>query len=278
MTFKIGLIQTDLPFGEIEANLKKLEALIRQAAGQGAKIICLPESCNIGYQNSRLEEMVRRAETKDGETLSRMSAAARKLHVFLIVPLFLKDSDGICRNTAVLISDTGEVLGSYAKSHVTPEELNMFAAGAQYPVFDTKYGRIGMLICNDLCYPEPARLLGLQAADIVFWPAAWRYFDKWSNQWPVWLSSRALDNQMVIAAVNRIGNSDGVPFSGETRVVGTDGRVKAAVNFPQEAILLCDVSLEEIRADKAEYYSLIENRRPQDYTLLCETNVTKLIT
>lgn len=273
MKFKVGLIQTDLSFGDIQANLRKQEILIRQAAEQGANIICLPESCNIGYQNSRLEDMIRLAEKEDGETLIRMSALARELRIFLVVPLFLKDAGGICRNTAVLISDEGEQLGSYAKSHVTPEELGKFATGDQYPVFDTKYGRIGMLICNDLCYPEPARLMGLQMADIVFWPAAWRYFERWSNQWSVWLSSRALDNQMVIAAVNRIGSSDGVPFSGETRVVGTDGRIKAAVSFPQEAILLCDLSLEEIRAAKAEYYSLIENRRPQDYGLLCGKNL-----
>ncbi len=269
MGYKTALIQADLAFGKPEDNLTKLERMIRYAAGQGASVVCLPESCNIGYGGEKISRMVEMSETKEGETVTRMKKLARGLHIMLIVPLLLCGKDGKCSNTAVLISDEGEISGTYDKSHLTDSERGKFAAGGEYPVFGTKYGRIGILICNDINYPEAARMIGIQNADIVFLPAAWGYFEAVPHWWEVIIRARAMENQFMLAAVNRVGAADGGIFSGETMFAGPDGIVRKKAGRLEECVLIEEISLEEIRASKTTYGSLFYGRKPDDYGSLC---------
>lgn len=271
MGYKTALIQADLAFGKPEENLIKLERMIRYAVCQGgASVVCLPESCNIGYSSEKIACMVEMSETNEGETVTRMRKLACGLHILIIVPLLLRGKDGKCRNTAVLISDEGEVIGTYDKSHLTDNEMGNFAAGSKYPVFETKYGRIGILICNDVNYPEAARMIGIQDADIVFIPAAWGYFEAVPHWWEVIIRARAMENQFMIAAVNRVGATDGGRFSGETIFAGPDGIVRKKAGPSEECVLIEEISPEEIRTSKTTYRSLFNGRKPDDYGSLCK--------
>lgn len=271
MNFKVALIQTELTFADREKNLAKLVDLIRDAVKKGANIIVLPESCSVGYRDSSIKQMVEMAETEDGPTLTLMKHTAREYKVYLIVPILLQ-KDEKCINAAFIIDDLGQSMGYYGKSHlVPPNESAAITAGDKYPVFDTKYGRIGVIICNDICHPEAAKMLGIQNIDMLFVPCAWRY----AGDWGYWLEflarARAVENGGILVGVcNRIGVEDGVPFSGQSVLVRPNGSVAAIAEFPQEEIVISEFSLEDLRKSKEFYCDTIVNRRPFSYGSLCD--------
>lgn len=269
MDYKIALIQANFVFAALQENLQKAERMIRDAAERGAKIICLPESFNQGYSGKHMDRLARLAEREDGETITKMAHLAKTLRVFVIAPIFMKADDGTCRNCAVLISDEGIVVGSYAKAYPIECEKNVITPGSSSPVFETKYGRIGILICNDLRFVEAGRLLGIQNVDIIFVPAAWRFFEGEEHWWEQMLCAHALNNLVAVAAVNRIGPADEMMFAGETMVVGADGLVRKKLLFPEEKTLIQEISLEEIRKNKQKYGDIFDDRRPSQYGSLC---------
>ncbi len=272
MKLNAALLQTDLAFGKLEQNLQKLEGLIRGAVEKGANLICLPESCNIGYRDSEIRRMAEEmSEPMGGVTLTRMKNLALELRVYLVVPLFLRVSGG-CENAAVLISDTGEPVGSYAKTHLTASERNWLRAGNDYPVFDTRYGKLGMLICNDVGWPEVARLLAIQGAEILVLPSAWAYFKEVPFWWSAIVRARAMENAVLVAAVNRVGQAwdDGTPFCGESTFIDPSGAIKGAMSGTEDGILLQELPLDELRAAKKTYGYMVAGRKPQDYGPLCK--------
>lgn len=270
MKYKIALIQADFPCGALVSNLQKAEKLIREAARQEAKVICLPESFNQGYGGAFMEELVRSSETESGETLQKMTLLAKELKIYLIAPIFAREADGACYNKAFLISDEGEIVGSYSKTHLIAAEKGKFKAGNHYPVFDTKYGRIGILICNDLCFVETARMLGIQGAEVIFVTAAWRYFEDSAHWWEQMLCGHALNNQVFVAAANRIGPAEGYSFAGETMVVGPNGFVYKKLLFPEERVLVQEICLEDIARAKTDNIVIMRERKPGDYRALSE--------
>lgn len=270
MKYKIALIQADFPCGALVSNLQKAEKLIREAARQEAKVICLPESFNQGYGGAFMEELVRSSETESGETLQKMTLLAKELKIYLIAPIFAREADGACYNKAFLISDEGEIVGSYSKTHLIAAEKGKFKAGNHYPVFDTKYGRIGILICNDLCFVETARMLGIQGAEVIFVTAAWRYFEDSAHWWEQMLCGHALNNQVFVAAANRIGPAEGYSFAGETMVVGPNGFVYKKLLFPEERVLVQEICLEDIAKAKTDNIVIMRERKPGDYRALSE--------
>ena len=174
MPFKLSLVQMDCKFGDTEQNLNHAEALVRKAAAQGANIICLPECFNVGYSVHRVGEMARQAEPLDGKTISCMAGLSKELHVHLIAPIVSTVGVGIFQNTAVFISDEGNIIGCYSKTHTIGQEKDYFRRGRDYSVFKTKYGNIGILICYDMAHPETSRILALKDAQLIIVPAAWR--------------------------------------------------------------------------------------------------------
>jgi predicted amidohydrolase len=270
MNFKVALIQAQFAFDDLEGNLKKAEKKIREAAAMGANYICLPESFNRGYSLENIATMLERAEREDGQTLQKMTALARELSVILIAPLFIRGDDGKVRNSAYLISEEGKIIGSYSKSHPIGGESSMITSGDQYPVFDTKYCKVGILICNVICFGEAARIMGIQGVDLIFVPAAWRFFERSFHWWTCMAQSRALDNMAVVAEVNQIGPSDGLQFAGESKFIMSDGRIGQHSRVAMEQILIQDISLDEIREWKSTYAWRFTDRKPEEYKLLCQ--------
>ena len=243
MNCRIALIQTDFEFGALEKNLKLAENRIVCAAENGAKVVLLPESFNRGYRISSMEQLLVWAEDRDGVTLRAMTALAKKLGIYLLAPLFLKKNEQVS-NSAVLISDTGSVLGEYKKVNLVPgKEKELLHAGTSFPVFETKYGKIGILLCNDLSCPEPFLALREEGVNIIFLSAAWRYKREKPDWWDDWIKTRARDCKAAIAAVNRVGYSSEDVFYGHSRIVDSSGTIIASSDFPEECIVTGDIEL-----------------------------------
>lgn len=267
--YKIALVQMDCYYGEPEKNVEKASASVREAAANGASLICLPEAFNTGYLAGKILDMKNYAEKLDGKTTTAMCALAKELGVYLLAPILLLADNGEVENTAVLIGKDGAVIGTYSKTHPVGDERKYFQRGTKYPVWDTELGKIGVVICYDACFPETTRMLALQGADLILVPAAWRasaYFKEW---WDLNIACRALDNLTWVAAVNRCGVCGDEIFAGKTQVVGPVGNVLCEMGVEEEGILYEEIDL-SILPKEREFNTVMIDRHPEDYGMILE--------
>lgn len=268
-TYEIALIQMASVFLERGTNLKKAESYIRQAAAHGAKLVCLPESFDVGYDGTRIPEMMALAQGEDGETLTFMKRLAAELNIYILAPAFWRAPNGGVENRAFFIDDHGVLLGGYSKTHPVGEERRLLQRGTQYPVFDTKLGRIGITICYDVCFPETSRLLALNGAQLMLVPAAWRgnfYFKEW---WDLNLACRALDNLMYVAAVNMVGPTGEQYFAGKSQFCSPIGERLATCGVTEEGIVYGCVNLDRVNKER-DFNTVLTDRHPEDYTGIME--------
>ena len=267
--YKLAMIQMNCAFLDKEANVKKADRMVREAASNGAALVCLPEAFNTGYLGTDIPAMKAMAETLDGPTITEMKKLAAELNIHLVAPIIYAAENGEVENTAVLINDEGAVEGTYSKTHPVGDERTYFQRGKKYPVWNTKLGKIGIVICYDVCFPETSRILALEGAELMLVPAAWRasaYFKEW---WDLNLSCRALDNLFYVAAVNRCGQSGEEIFAGKSQVISPVGEVLAALGVEEEEILYQEIDLDRIDKER-EFNTVLIDRHPEDYQILSE--------
>jgi beta-ureidopropionase len=202
---------------QAHANVPKDEALAKHvemlddAARQGAQIACLQEIFFGPYFCAQQDpKWFETAERDDGPTVQTMREVARKHEMVLVVPFFEKEFEGVFYNTAVVIDADGTVLGKYRKTHIPQVgpifwEKYFFKPGnLGYPVFDTRVGWVGVFICYDRHFPEPARMLGLKGAQITFNPSA--TVESLSRHlWQLEQPAHAVANGYFVGAINRLG-------------------------------------------------------------------------
>ena len=235
-SFTIAVVQTAVG-PDPAANTRAAQAQVRAAAKAGAEVICLPELYRSEYFCQREDAaLFDLAETVPGPSTQAFAPLARELGVVIIVPLFEKRAAGLYHNSAVIIDASGETVGLYRKMHIPDDpayyEKFYFTPGdTGFKAFDTKFGRIGTLICWDQWYPEGARLTALQGASVLFFPTAigWHPHEKEQvgaaqrDAWQTVQRGHAVANGCYVAAANRIGHevprvagpgsSSGVPRS-----------------------------------------------------------------
>ena len=265
----IGLIQMDCVLGDVAANLDHAEQLIREAAEKGAQMICLPELSTTGYRQDLLQDRLwELSESVPGPTTDRMGALAKELGVYIILPMNERGSmTGIMHNSAVLLNKQGEVQGVFRKVHAYATERYYFTDGNQYPVFDTEYGKIGIMICYDMGFPETARMLTLQGAEIILVPSAWCQEDE--DTWDINIPARALENRVFIAAVNRVGDEDDLTMFGKSKVAGIRGETLSEAARFQEEVLVVTVDLDELAKGRHQI-PYLKDRKPATYQLMTE--------
>lgn len=264
----IGLIQLESRVGDKAYNLEQSQSLVREAAGKGAKIICLPELFVTGYNlNTFGEGLYGLAEGLSGPTITAMRALAKELGVYLIAPIALQVyTTRPLNNAAVLIDDTGEVQGVYNKNHLFGDECSYFTRTGEYPVFDTKYGKIGIMICADNNHPEPARILALKGAEIVFMPAAWRVQE--SDIWPLLIRCHALENNIYIAVANHYSAMDDLLLFGHSMIANPRGQVIEELTEDCGGLIVQTIDLDQVYEHRAVMPSL-KDRHPEDYGVFC---------
>src|ERR1700758_4674065 len=248
---EIGVIQMRCSQDPSE-NLENAIALIREAAAQGAQIICLPELFKTVYFcQEENHKYFQYAEPIPGPTTERLSALAKELQGVIVASLFERRAAGIYHNTAAVIDADGSLLGIYRKMHIPDDPLFYekfyFTPGdLGFKAWETKFGKIGVLVCWDQWYPEAARLTAMQGAQILFYPTAIGWHPKEKRQygehqhgaWELIQRSHAVANGCYVAVANRIGlekpvGGDGLEFWGQSFVAGTSGQLLAKATVDQ---------------------------------------------
>jgi N-carbamoylputrescine amidase len=282
MIARIGLIQISCG-RDLEANLETAVRRIRQAAAEGAGIICLPELFKSLYFCQQEDHgHFSLAEEVPGPTTKYLGALARETEVVLLVSLFERRAPGIYHNTTAVIDADGSYLGKYRKMHIPDDPLYhekfYFTPGdLGFRSFETRYGRVGILICWDQWYPEAARLTALGGAQIIFCPTAIGWHpseraDSGESQLSAWRTiqrSHAIANGVFVAAVNRIGHEGekspgGIDFWGSSFVCDPAGNVIAAADAESEEILVTDCDLQQVDIVRT-HWPFLRDRRLEAY-------------
>jgi N-carbamoylputrescine amidase len=259
----IGLVQMSCS-KNVQENINKSILKIREAAAKGAQIICLQELfSSLYFCDEENPENFNLGEAIPGPTTDIMQRIAKELGVVLIVSLFEKRAQGLYHNTTAIIDADGTYLGKYRKMHIPDDpgyyEKYYFTPGdLGYKVWETKFGKIGVLICWDQWYPEAARITSLMGADILFYPTAigWDLEEKDptinQEQYDAWQTiqrSHAVANGLYVVSVNRVGIEAGQQFWGGSFVANPHGRLLYLASHDQE-----ETHVQTIDLDKTEYY------------------------
>ncbi len=277
---KSGLIQMSLAItegeGSIEeikqAMLKKHLPYIDEAGEKGVQILCFQEIFNTPYfcpgQDSKWYES---AETVPGPTTDLVSEYARKYQMVIIVPVYEKDGAGILYNTAAVIDADGKYLGKYRKNHIPQTggfwEKYFFKPGNMgYPVFQTKYAKVGVYICYDRHFPEGARALGINGAEIVYNPSATTVGQS-QYLWKLEQPAHAVANGYFMGCINRVGIEKPWnlgKFYGTSYFVNPLGEIFATASEDNDELLIAELDLDLIDQVRSKW-QFYRDRRPETY-------------
>jgi N-carbamoylputrescine amidase len=263
------------PLAEVKrAMVEKHEAYIAQAAQAGSQITCLQEIFYGPYfcaeQQTRWYDFTERIP--DGPTVQRMQELARQHRMAIIVPIYEIENEGVFYNTAAVIDDTGKYLGKYRKTHiphVAPgfwEKFYFRPGNLGYPVFDLGFVRIGLYICYDRHFPEGARALGLNGAEIVFNPSA-TVAGLSEHLWKIEQPAHAVANGYFIGAINRVGVEPPWnigQFYGTSYFCNPRGQIIAQASRDNDEVLTADLDLDQIK-EVRQTWQFFRDRRPDAY-------------
>src|SRR5213595_3720582 len=283
-TVKCGLIQatnaapTDLPIEDIKRlNIEKHLGFIEQAAQQGVQILCMQEVFTTPYfcaeQQVRWYDAVEKIP--DGPTTKLMQETAKKHNMVIVVPIYEEEITGIYYNTAAVIDADGKYLGKYRKSHIPHcapgfwEKFYFKPGNLGYPVFKTQYADVGVYICYDRHFPEGARELGLNGAEIVFNPSA-TVAGLSEYLWKLEQPAHAVANAYFVGAINRVGYEDPWhigEFYGTSYFCNPRGQILAEARRDSDALLTAEFDLDLIR-EVRNVWQFFRDRRPETYTEL----------
>jgi N-carbamoylputrescine amidase len=274
---RIGLIQLSCE-KDVERNFVKTEEKIREAALKGAQIICLQELfrslyfCDVeDYENFKLAEPI------PGPSTDALSKLAKELKVVIIASLFEKRAEGLYHNTTAVLDADGTYLGKYRKMHIPDDpgyyEKFYFTPGdTGYRIFETKFAKIGVLICWDQWYPEAARITALMGAEVLFYPTAigWAHAqdaetnDEQYNAWQTIQRGHAVANGIHVIAVNRVGNEGPMKFWGGSFVSNPFGRLLYKASHEAEEVHVQEVNLSKTDSYRT-HWPFMRDRRIDSY-------------
>lgn len=274
---RIALIQ-GRELGSPTADLDYTVARIREAAASGAQIVCTQELFNTPYFcRTQDTEPFDLAEPIPGATTELLEALAGELGIVIIAALFERRASGVYHNTAAVIDADGRYLGKYRKMHIPQdpgfEEKFYFTPGdLGYKVWDTKFGKISVLICWDQWYPEAARLAALAGAEIIFYPTAigWLPEEKAEfgaaqhTAWEAVQRGHAVANGCFVAAANRTGVEGEIEFWGQSFVSDFYGQIVGRAPVSEEHILIADCDLKALE-DMRRTWPFFRDRRIDTY-------------
>jgi N-carbamoylputrescine amidase len=262
-----------------EANIEKHLKLIDKAGKEGVQILCMQEIFTGPYfcaeQNPRWYEAVERIP--DGPTTRLMQERAKKHRMVMIVPLYEEEAPGVYYNTAAVIDADGTYLGKYRKNHIPQvapgfwEKYYFKPGNLGYPVFQTKYAKVGVYICYDRHFPEGARELGLNGAEIVFNPSA-TVAGLSEYLWKLEQPAHAVANAYFVGAINRVGTE--APwnigeFYGQSYFCDPRGKMLAVGSRDRDELIVAELDLDVIR-EVRNVWQFYRDRRPETYGGLCK--------
>lgn len=244
LLLNVAAVQMAPVLGALDANRAQVLAQLDVAAGAGAQLVVFPECATCGYNFASLEAAQAAAEPIPGVTSQAVAAACRRLGVHVAVGLLEQVGDGVA-NSAILVGPNG-LLATYRKTHLPCLGVDRFVTpGNQLAVHETPIGRLGMLVCYDLRFPEAARLLALQGADVIVHPTNWHWT---SEDFPDFITRcRARESRVYVISADRWGQENEARYLGRSQLVGVKGEVLAEADREGDAILYATLDLAAAR-------------------------------
>lgn len=282
---KSGLIQLSLPKTEgegtiqeiMDAMLQKHIPYIEEAGRKGVQILCFQEIFNTPYFcPGQDKNWYASAETVPGPTTELMQEYARKYQMVIIVPIYEKEQAGVFYNTAAVIDADGTYLGKYRKTHIPHtggfwEKFFFKPGNLGYPVFQTKYAKVGVYICYDRHFPDGARCLGLNGAEIVYNPSATTVGQS-QYLWKLEQPAHAVANGYFMGCINRVGEEKPWNlgrFYGTSYFVNPRGQIIAEASEFNDELLIAEFDLDMIDEVRS-VWQFFRDRRPETYGPITE--------
>lgn len=267
--WKIACVQMDCRLADKEANLRAMLDWLREAASQGAQLVVFPECALTGYCFDRKEDALAHAEPIPGPATGAFASVGRDLGIHAVFGLLERDGDRLFN--ALALVGLGGLVGSYRKIHLPFLGVDRFATSGDRPfqVYDLGGLKVGLIICYDGSFPESARVLSLLGADLIVLPTNWPDAAICSAKYTA--NTRALENHVYYAAVNRVGREAGFHFLGMSRVIDYNGNTITGSDDDAETILYAEIDpakarrKHEIVIPGKHEINRIGDRRPEMY-------------
>lgn len=217
-SIKVSLAQLTPKLGDKRHNLELIEKAIAQAAAQKSNMIVFPELFLTGYAIGHQVQYL--AETTSGPSLTKMKEMCKKFSIFTVVGFAELDNESYYISSA-LIDDQGELQGVYRKTHLFDREKEYFTPGTEIEVYPTSLGKIGIMICFDVEFPELARTLKIKGAEWIAITNA--NMEPYERHHHIYAKSRAMENEVPVVICNRLGEEGSLKFCGDSMVINTEG-------------------------------------------------------
>jgi len=258
----VALIQMQPKLAELEHNLVRMSEMVEKVCmAEPVDLVIFPELATSGNEcGLRFPDLAERVPSHSVNLLGRR---AKEFNTHILFGLPTKEKvESILYNGAVLIGPEGEMLCEYRKVHLRGEEKLAFRPGFRYMTFETSFGVLGILIGWDLAFPEAARSLVLEGAELVCVCANWE--EPNTDQWYTYMKARAYENAVYMAAANRVGQEYSYTFIGHSLAVGPRGDLLTVIDEPIEGYAIARFDLDEVRKAREES-QLLQNRQPLTY-------------
>lgn len=260
----LALVQFDSVIGDVAGNTRKAISFIQEAGMRQADLVVFPELFLTGYDLDALGSRYRElAQHEQSAAVRQLCEAAKAAAINAILPMPLLSTSSIV-NGALAINRKGEIVAQYAKVHLWDEEQRYFAAGDELLVIAFDFAKVGLMICYDAAFPEMARSLTLQGADLLVAPSA--FTKDLAHRWNIYFATRALENTRFVAAVNGVGGlTEESWLFGNNKVAAPSGELLLDAELDQEAmqLLTIDLSLNEQYEERIPY---LRDRRSELYS------------
>ncbi|WP_394172289.1 carbon-nitrogen hydrolase family protein [Guptibacillus hwajinpoensis] len=263
MKHKIAAAQGTFQNGNIEQNLDRIEAMITDCVTKNpdTKVITFPELATTGYFLSN--EIKELAQERFGPTYQAIHKLAVSNSLSIVYGYVEKDDAGNIYNAIQYVDANGKDTANYRKIHLTPLERDVFTAGSESVTVKTEIGTIGLMICWDLAFPELARSLALDGADVLLVPSAWE--EPYDGPFLQFSGARAIDNTVYLVACNHIGHSEDLTFFGKSSIFGPDGQAISTTE-KQYDIITAHTDAHLRTELKKTFFSMLEERRTDIYS------------
>ncbi len=268
---KVALAQIRCKRGDKAGNIRKIESKVTKAKQQGAELVIFPELSLTGY--TMRDQIYELAETIPGHSTTVLEKSAKKTGTYIIfgMPELSEKTQATIYNAGVLVGPNG-FIGKYRKmylpTHSVFEEKRYFRPGYQTAVFETELGKIGLIICYDIFFPEVSRLTRLKGAQLIVCisasPATRRTF------FETLTAARAIENTAFLAYVNLVGIEDGLQFWGGSRLIGPNGKALIEAKYDEEDLVIGQINYADIRPTEA-FVPILKDLRPELFEKLKET-------
>lgn len=273
MKVRVGLLQVECNRSRAE-NLARAEKYIRDAAAKGAQVLLLPEVFHELFFITSLDiKYMATSEEIPGPITKMMQSLAKELGVVICAPIYERVGRSVYYNSAAMIDADGRFLGVYRKNHIPLntifyEKLYFKPGNLGYPVFETQFGKIGIIICHDRHYPEGARCSALNGAEILLVPSATPKASLSVKVWEKELMGHAIFNEFFVAGLNRTGKEGDYTYYGRSVICDPVGEIMAQAGEGEE-ILTADCDL-DIITERRRAWQFYRDRRPDTYGLLTQ--------